>query len=319
MTKILITGASGFIGYNITKKLLQNNYNVIAPVRKESVHKLDELKEFSNLKIVQGIFSDLDVLNTINEKIDLILHFASIRGSGMGTLTEYTKVNVGGTQTLLEFAKKSKIKKFIFCSTVGVLGSIPKNLPARPDDKPRADGLYHQTKQESEKRVLAENNSYFKTCVIRPTITYGTRDDGFIPKLISMVVNKKFILPSRTVKLHLLNVNSFATLVSDMIETEIWAGKIFHIADQDPVTLRELVNKISNIKSNHDYPGIYKVPGIVYRMSTLMLTILGLQKINTSIKLISRDWYYDISKTVDELNYAPSDTLTSIESVINEN
>ncbi len=46
MTKILITGASGFIGYNITKKLLQNNYTVIAPVRKESVHKLDELKEF---------------------------------------------------------------------------------------------------------------------------------------------------------------------------------------------------------------------------------------------------------------------------------
>ncbi|KAA3613238.1 MAG: NAD-dependent epimerase/dehydratase family protein [Calditrichaeota bacterium] len=316
---ILITGISGFIGSHIAEELLKNGHTLFAPIRRESEQKISELKKQTNLNILSGEFHDAELLNSIKEKIDVILHFASIRGAGMGTLTDYTKINVGGTQTLLDYAKDNKIPKFIYCSTVGVLGSIPKKVPAKPDDKPRADGLYHQTKFESEKRVLAENGASLITCVVRPTITYGARDDGFIPKMISMVENKKLILPSGTVKLHLLNVSAFATLISSMIEHDKWAGKIFHVADKEPVILRKLVNKISNIVSKQDYPGIYRVPGFVYRMSTFLLTVLGMQKINTSIKLISRNWFYDISKTVDELDYQPADTLTSIESVIDGN
>jgi len=321
MKTILLTGVSGFIGSHVLKELLNSGFKVIAPVREQSFSKIDEeVKSNNNVQFLKGNYFDPHLLtNSVTTPVDTIIHLAAIRGAGMGTLTDYTKINVSGTQTLLDYAKKHKIKKFIYCSTVGVLGSIPKNPPAKPDDKPRADGLYHQTKYESEKRVLAENNGNLKTCIVRPTITYGFGDDGFIPKMISMVSKKNLILPSRTVKLHLLNVGSFATLISNMIERDNWAGRIFHIADQEPVILRELVNKISNIVSKEDYPGIYKVPGFVYRMSTLMLTVLGLQKFNTSIKLISRDWYYDISKTVDELNYQPVDTLTTIESVINGN
>jgi nucleoside-diphosphate-sugar epimerase len=316
---ILITGMSGFIGSHIAQGLLEKGHVLFALIRKGSQEKVSFLAGDSNLNILPGDFHDPDVLNTVSDKIDCILHFASIRGAGMGTLNDYTKINVGGTQALLDFAKNQNVGKFIYCSTVGVLGSIPKKVPAAPDDKPRADGLYHQTKYESEKRVLAENSANLKTCVLRPTITYGPRDDGFIPKMISMVAGKKLILPSGTVKLHLLGVNAFATLVSSMIESEVWAGKIYHVADKDPVVLRELVNKISNIVSHEDYPGIYKVPGIIYRLSTILLTVLGMQKFNTSIKLISRNWYYDIQKTVDELNYQAVDTLTSIESVIDGN
>ncbi len=316
---ILISGISGFIGSHIAEKLLEDGHTLFAPIRKESERKISHFKANAQLNILTGDFYDPALLKNIDTKIDVILHFASIRGAGMGTLNDYTKINVGGTQALLDFAKNRNVGKFIYCSTVGVLGSIPKKVPAAPDDKPRADGLYHQTKYESEKRVLAENCANLKTCVLRPTITYGPRDDGFIPKMISMVAGKKLILPSGTVKLHLLDVNAFATLVSSMIESGAWAGKIYHVADKDPVVLRELVNKISNIVSHEDYPGIYKVPGIIYRLSTILLTVLGMQKFNTSIKLISRNWYYDIQKTVDELNYQAVDTLTSIESVIDGN
>jgi len=312
MKTIFITGASGFIGFNIAKKLLQNNYTIIAPVRKESVYKLDELNEFSALKIIQGNFYDSAVLNAINEKIDLILHFASIRGAGVAETSVYKKVNVKGTENLLNFARSNSISKFIFCSSVGVLGSIPKKMPASINDAPNPDGDYHQSKYDAEKLVMAAQSDSLKTCALRPPVTYGYKDDGFIPRMVSMIQSKTLILPSKDIALHMLSVKAFADLVLLMLTKNDWYGKVYNVADSKPVYLRELVNGLSMRLNNKPYREIIKVPNFIYNFSTFLLQLLNIPKLKTSIELISKTRFYDISETVEELGFEPADTLTAI-------
>ena len=312
--KILVTGSSGFIGYNVTERLLDKGHTVFAPVRHESLDKVKDLHRFQDFKVLKGNFFDSDVINQLAEIPEFILHFASIRGAGKDKEKNYYNVNVEGTRTLLNFAYRNNIKKIIYCSSVGVLGTIPKKLPAKPDDTPKPDGYYHKTKLESEKIVLARNNKDFKTCVLRPSITYGPRDDGFVPKLIEMIRNSKFVLPASSVKIHLLSVKTFCDLIEILLKVDVWPGKTYHVADREPLFLKDLVNEI-RLLLGKDLK-VYRAPGFLFQLGAFLFGLAGLQGLKTSIELISKNWYYDIQKTISELNYKPSDTLMEIKGVI---
>lgn len=317
--KILLTGISGFIGFHIAEKLLQQGHTLIAPVRPNALTGVSELTRYKNLHLLNGNFYDAQLLSQIEITPEAILHFASIRGAGKQQEQLYKQVNIGGTEQLLKYAKEKAISKFIYCSSVGVLGTIPQKCPASPNDKAVADGIYHFTKYESEKMVLAANNSNLKTAVVRPTITYGPRDDGFIPKMVDMVVNRKMIIPTGQVKLHLLNVFSFAKLIAKMVERDNWQGKIYHVADKAPVILNELINYISILKSRKNYPKILKIPKFIYIGASKILNLIGMDALKTSIQLISEDWCYNIDKTISELNFEPVETLNSMEGMWNGN
>ncbi len=312
MKKILITGASGFIGFNITKKLLENGYSIIAPVRKVSVNKLDELKIFSTLKIIEGNFYNSSLLNKISDKIDLILHFASIRGAGVAGDDTYKKVNVRGTENLIDFAKSKNIPKFIFCSSVGVLGSIPIKQPATIKDAPNPDGNYHLSKYEAEKIVISASCDSFKTCALRPPVVYGHKDDGFIPRMASMIKSRTLVLPLKDIILHLLSVDAFSDLVLNIITKTNWYGKVYIVADSKPVSLKKLVNELSMLLENKPYREIIKIPNFIYNISTFVLDHLNFQKLKTSIELISKTRFYDISETVEDLGFEPADTFAKI-------
>ena len=295
-----------------TRKLLENGFIVIAPVRKESVVKIDELKDNQNLKIIEGSFYNKELLSGIGEKIDIILHFASIRGAGVAAKEAYHKVNVEGTKILLDFARETKIPKFIFCSSVGVLGSIPKKLPASINDLPNPDGYYHKSKYEAEKLVVAADCEALRTCSLRPPVTYGFKDDGFIPRMISMVKSKTLILPIKDIKLHLLSASAFANFIIKIFTSENWYGKIFNVADKEPVLLNDLVNEISLVVFGKRYLNYLKAPNVIFNLAIFILNLLKIQKLKTSIELISKTRYYDISETIRELHFEPVDTLKAI-------
>jgi len=316
MKTILLTGASGFIGSHIAKKLLSENHKVIAPVRLHSQDKLNKLTKFENFKILSGDFYDANFLKQISEKIDVVLHFASIRGEGGGDEKEYKKINIEGTRNLLEFARISQIPKFIYCSSVGVLGTIPQNQPTSVNQQVNPDNLYHNSKWESERLVNEYNSSLLNTCVLRPTITYGPGDDGFIPRLVDMVKSKKFPLTSKDVFIHLLDVAAFSKLVSSLVESGEIKGKTYIVADKSPVLLKDLVTQVSEIIGNGS--GFIKVPAIIFNLGELGLKLLNQKKLLTSIQLINKSWTYQIDETVNDLGFQASETLTVLSSHLKE-
>jgi len=316
MVTVLLTGVSGFIGFHIAKKLLEENIRVIAPVRKQSIEKTVILQKYNNFKFIEGDFYNTDILKQISDPIDIILHFASIRGEGAGDEKEYQQINVYGTENLLKFASESKIRKFIYCSSVGVLGSIPQNQPAGADQKVNPDNFYHNSKWQAEQLVLKYHNANLETCILRPTITYGGGDNGFIPRMVQLVKTKRFPLSSKKVCIHLLDVSAFSNLILKTINRGHLNGKIYIVADKSPVLLKDVVKEIASFLGNNS--GWIKVPHIILSSGEFFLKILNQKKLLTSVQLINQNWTYKIDETISDLQYHPSDTLTGIKNYLKE-
>ncbi len=308
---ILLTGSNGFIGHHFLKALLMQGHTIIAPVRPASASSLKK-DTLSGVVVVEGFFGDADFLESIKQPVDAVVHLAAIRGAGGARPAEFQKVNVDATRTLLAWAVEHQVSRFIYCSTVGVLGTIPSRLPASVKDEARPDGPYHQSKYQAELLVRRAHSSHLQTIVLRPTITYGAGDNGFLPRLIRMVKKRLFILPNPDIRLHLLSVTHFAGLAARILKTDQGWGHVYHVADREAISLKKLVNFISQISTQKPYPRIWQSPVAVYHAASTFLEMAGRAGLKTSIELISRDWYYDISETTTDLSFKPADTFEEV-------
>jgi len=108
-----------------------------------------------------------------------VIHVAAIRGGGGASSGEFQEVNVNGTERLLRAAYERNVQKFIFCSSVGVHGTIPVTVPAAIETALHGDSQYHQSKIASEAAVQDFIRKGLNAYIVRPTITYGPGDDGF--------------------------------------------------------------------------------------------------------------------------------------------
>jgi len=167
---ILITGASGFIGRHLVTYLC-SNYHVIGFARRSQ--KEVGLEAHPNLEwILVDIMDQVNFARVLNQVIadhdlDYILHLAAYYDFGDQVYSDiYEKTNILATKTLLEFARKTSIKRFIFTSSL-VASRFPK-----PGDlvyeksEPDADFPYAITKRESEK-FIKKYSEYFPCSIVR--------------------------------------------------------------------------------------------------------------------------------------------------------
>ncbi len=310
---ILLTGASGFMGRHVLKQLLNAGHTVIAPVRESSANKVAE-KPGAHFTLIKGDFFDDAVLQEAAAlKPETIIHMASVRGAGQGDNALYEQVNVHGTKTLLAFAQSRGLKKFVYISSVGVLGTIPENVPARPSDKPQPDGIYHQTKYRAEQLVQQAAGAGLKTLILRPTITYGEGDDGFIAKMISMIQKGIFIYPANDVRIHLLHVTTFAKWLAEAVKKLNTHDGVFHCCDREPVLLNDVVQVLAKRFVNKNYPSLKRLPSFLFGGAAGLCALLKKDNLKTSFDLIHKDWFYDISDAEKQLAYMPAETLYQLE------
>ena len=310
--KILLTGSTGFIGGNVLSSLLDNQFEVMAPVRSVSHGKLTI--KHKNLLSVKGDFWDDSVFDAYNKfNPDVIIHLAAIRGEGFGNYDEYHKVNIIGTEKLVNYALENGIKSFIYCSTVGVYGTIPISLPAGLGTNPNPDNKYHLTKFQAERIVTETLKDKIPFIILRPTITYGPGDNGFLVRLVHLVKNKKFPLSHRPVSIHLLNIETFKTLVLFLVQNNIKVNNPLIVADQSPVLLSEVVNRIYHYYYNSNYPNYLLVPGTFFNLFKSITSFFKMSKLETSLRLISESWYYDTSPLAEIHPVKLSDTMQSIQ------
>ncbi|RLI78455.1 hypothetical protein DRP07_11040 [Archaeoglobales archaeon] len=239
MKKVLVTGATGFTGSHLVRRLLKEGYAVRAFIRKRSS------KLPSGIEIVMGDLRDKDSIVKAVKGIDIIFHVAAQFQDYRAKDKVYWEVNVEGTKYLLEEALKNDIERFIHCSTVGVLGDV-KEIPANEDTPPNPGDIYQITKYEAEKLAL----EYYKkhglpVVVIRPAGIYGPGDMRLL-KLFKLISENKFVMFGNGDKLYHL------TYIDDLINGFILCatkkgieGEIFIIAGEEPITVKELVKQIS--------------------------------------------------------------------------
>ena len=223
-SKILITGISGFIGRNVLRQLVQSHDSITAIIRPGTKHQ--RIEEF--IDKVEFAEIDLTDIPTLKEYLDdnsfeIIIHIGAVRGGRKLSNSDYFDANVNATEQLVINARDND-SKFIFCSSVGVFGAIPLELPANNFTKRQEDNYYHFTKIRAEAIIQKYVLYGLKAAIIRPSITYGTDDYGFPFTLTKLIDKKLLFLPDQDVKIHLANINVITQAFLRLIEINYQPG-----------------------------------------------------------------------------------------------
>ncbi len=188
MKKVLVTGANGFIGSNLVKRLIAEGYIVHSLVRKTS--DLTFLQG-QNTVLFYGDINDAASLKAPLEGVDLVYHLAGL-AADWGAYAKFEKVNLEGTQTVVQAAERAGVKKLVYISTVAFHGFGQTNMT---EDMPPGKHLipYAQTKYLAEKWVLDfGQKSKMAVTAVRPGNVYGENDRTFMAKYIEALESGKF-------------------------------------------------------------------------------------------------------------------------------
>src|SRR5690606_26205217 len=193
--RVLLTGATGFLGYNIARILSRRGFEVTASVRSNNnITFLEDL----GCSIKCGSLNDLDFIEQIVEKQDYVIHCASMTEQSNPDFEAYNKANVLSTQLLVRASRKFKIKRFILVSTANCFTGGTFETPGN-ESSGFMDYLknsnYAYSKFQAHELVLNEvKNNNFPAIVVAPTFMIGAHDrKPSSGKLLLYVYKNRFV------------------------------------------------------------------------------------------------------------------------------
>lgn len=167
--KVLVTGATGFIGSRLVEVLI-DKYKCEISVLVRDFAKLPFIARFP-VKIISGSLDDKIVIEKAVSGVDVIFNLAAAMG---GTDEYLRKINIDALENLLEIAMQKKVRKVIHTSTLSVYGNPQSGIISEEIPGKYGAGCYGDSKLDGENLALsfAKEKSY-PVVVIQPTIVYG--------------------------------------------------------------------------------------------------------------------------------------------------
>ncbi|MEN2998923.1 MAG: NAD(P)-dependent oxidoreductase [Brevinematia bacterium] len=235
--RILITGASGFIGHHLVELLHKEGFEIKCLVRKTS--KVDEIKD--KVKLVYGEVTIPSSLEEAVKDVDYIIHAAGVVKAVSSK--HYYLVNTQGTINLFNATLRfnPNIKRFVFISSQAA--SAPSTEPISEGFPPSPVTSYGKSKLASEK-FLEENLSKLPITIIRPCSVYGPYDKEFLPiyKMINLGV--ELLVKGGKTKLSMVYVKDLAKSILLAMTSETTIGKKYFSAHPEVVYLSDFYKLI---------------------------------------------------------------------------
>lgn len=312
MKNILVTGATGLVGSNLCQFLIDKGHNVKALVREKSDKRfLDSLK---NIEYVYGDLKDKNKLTEQLKDIDTIFHCAA-QVSLLNTYDkDHASTNIQGTRNILEAAVANKVQKFVYVSTLGVLGILQDHY-AEKEDAPyiKSGNPYFDTKIDAEKIVMNYyHDKNLPIVIIRPGFIIGERDRNNLPTIMPFLLrNQMSYIGDGNNDIAITSMKNLIQALYLAADTDKSNGQIYNITDGTGITSKQYINELCKI-TNTSQPKIH-VP--LNLASTVAKTIESVSKfmekdimINEyTVSLIGSSNNFDISKAVNELGYKPDE------------
>ncbi|HEY8271471.1 MAG TPA: NAD-dependent epimerase/dehydratase family protein [Pseudobdellovibrionaceae bacterium] len=176
--KVLVTGANGFLGSWLTQALVKQGHEVFALVRAQS--NLSELKDVA-CNYVYGDITDLESLYKSFAGIDTVFHLAGLIAYKRSDRAKMEKINVFGTENVIDACLTKKVRKLVFVSSVVAVGAgfTPEEVlhEESPYNIEHLNLGYFETKRAAEKLVInAYKNKHLDCVIVNPSTIYGKGD-----------------------------------------------------------------------------------------------------------------------------------------------
>ena len=303
--KYVVTGGAGFIGSHITEKLVErgDTVTVIDNLKTGKEKNLESVKE--KIKFVKGSILDVKLLEEITHNVDGIFHQAALASvqESFTKQDEYNEVNVNGTENILKFAKKLKIK-VVYASSSSVYGN-PKNIPIKETDEKNPINPYAETKLKDEELAAKYAKMGVNVIGLRYFNVFGMRQskeyagviklflerirDGLPPKIngdgtqfrdfvhINDVVNANIMAMDSNVKHDFFNVGTnYAVSILDLAKMMIQYSQLNIEPIHEPRLKGDVQITLADINSINEK--LYWKPSIMIK--DWLKDIISLRKFN---------------------------------------
>jgi len=218
--KVLLTGATGYIGHQLALKLAIQDYEVHALVRDLGSKKIPRHK---NIIPVKGDLCEYETVQSAIKNCDYVFHTAAFTDLRCNKIDNFYKINVVGTRNVLEASMEERVKKVVYTSTLSTFGPALYKVPIT-ENQPRIASYsndYELTKSMSEDVVSEYVKKGLNCTILSLTRVYGpglnTYSKGVNSLIFKMLNDKVLFVPSK------LNIEANYVFIDDVINAELLA------------------------------------------------------------------------------------------------
>ena len=293
MKKVLITGASGFIGQRLVKAISKQKVPFCVLSR-------------SNQPGFETIVCDLQFndipANTLTD-IDTVFHLAGIAHDSAKIENQYQAVNVRATIQLAKLAVSSGVQKFVFLSSVKAGGNLSNNSSMDESSQGTPEGVYGRTKREAEIKLLEiGRQSGMHVSIIRSSLVYGPLMKGNL-KMMFLGVKKGWFPPlpevhNRRSMIHVDDLVRAILLVSNDKRAD---GEIFIVTDGKQYSSRQIYSSMRKVIGKSEIN--WSMPSAIFKVISLISPTT-----KCKIEKLFGNEYYS-SKKIEKLGYKSRGTL----------
>jgi nucleoside-diphosphate-sugar epimerase len=295
MGKMLITGASGFVGQALCHTL-RDLGTTFTPVTRA------RLAAFSNAISIGNIDASTDWL-AILKSIDTVVHLAArvhlLKDLSSDKLSDYRIANVDSTLNLARQCAQTGVKRLIYLSSVKVNGEATTTRPFFASDKPAPQDPYGVSKFEAEqglKQIASETG--LEVVIIRPPLVYGPRVKANFLQMMGLV-KRGVPLPFANIenRRSLVFVGNLVDLIVQSVKNDNAAGQIFMVSDGHDVSTEDLIRAIAAAMNKR--PMLLPVPSaVLHGLANLVGKKAIAERVLGSLQV-------DIAHTLDTLHWSP--------------
>ncbi len=323
MKKILITGASGFIGSFIVEEALRRNMEVWAAVRPTSSRRY--LRD-SHIRFIELDFSSEQTLREqlAPHQFDYIVHVAG--ATKCLRKSDFFRINTDGTKNLVRalLSLKMPIERFVYLSSLSVFGAVSEEQPYRDiseNDERHPNTAYGESKKEAEDFLFSLSG--FPCVILRPTGVYGPREKDYFLMVKSIKQHTDFAVGFRRQDITFVYVRDVVQAVFLSLERGK-SGRAYFLSDGNVYRSAAFSNLIREELGNPWWIRITAPIGFL-RVITWLGDWMGrltgkLSPLNNDKYQImkQRNWRCDIRPAISELGYQPEyDLARGVKETVN--
>ncbi len=308
--KVLVTGASGYLGRAVASALVGQGHDVSTLQRRPSdvVGAVDML----------GDVTDAVRVRSAVKGVDAVVHLAA-KVSLAGAVADFDRVNIGGTRILLAEARAAGVRRIVHVSTpsVAYTGASLMGDVTRIADPVRAHGEYARTKAAGELLALAADSPGFAVVAVRPHLVWGPGDPQLVGRIVERARRGRLpLIGSGAALIDTTYIdNAVTALVAALDRADAVHGRSYVVTNGEPRPVAEL---LAGICAACDVPApSWRVPATLARTAGGIVETVWRVRPGSDeppmtrflAEQLSTAHWFDQRRTRDDLHWSPTVTI----------